>query len=70
MISARDVDDDGGNENFKWTELSDMEEIYEEDSYKFEPVEGDKLEFESKRRIWQAEMSLNKKTLLEANKMS
>jgi len=30
MISARDVDEDEEDAKFEWTELSEMEEIYEE----------------------------------------
>ena len=35
-----------------------------------EPVEGDKLELKNERRIYKAEMSMNKKLMAEANKQS
>ena len=42
-----------------FVELSDMEEVFEEEEFSFQPYEGDKLEFHHERRIYKAEMSSN-----------
>jgi len=46
-------------EDLGFVELSDMEEVFEEEEFSFQPYEGDKLEFHHERRIYKAEMSMN-----------
>ena len=49
-----------------------MEEMLMEESeeFNFEPVEGDKLEQYNERRVYAAEMSVNKNSVAEATKQS
>ena len=43
----------------QWAALSDIEEVYEEEEFKFEPKTGDCLELYNEKRVYQAEMSMN-----------
>ena len=47
-----------------WAELSEIEEVYEEDEFRFEPKTGDCLEQYNERRVYQAEMSSNNRMQL------
>jgi len=47
-----------------------VEEIIESVEYSFEPIEGEKLEMHNVRKVYTAEMSSNKKLLVEATKQS
>ena len=48
-----------------WAELSEIEEVYEEDEFRFEPKTGDCMEQYNERRVYQAEMSMNNKQQLK-----
>ena len=54
----------------KWAELSEIEEEFEEEEFRFEPVVGDCLEQYNEKRVYQAEMSLNSKLQLKETAQS
>ena len=70
MISVREVEETEEEEEEVWMDLTEMSQVFEEHEFSFEPVDGDKIEFHNERKIYQAEMSLNANTVLQANKQT
>ena len=62
------VEEEEGDQDEEWLDLSMVEEMMDEVEFNIEPEEGEKLELKNEKRIYKAEMSLNKKLMAEANK--
>ena len=67
-----DPESEDVTEGSKWNDLTEMtDDLYEEFSWEQQdPIEGDSLHQYNERRVYQAEMSLNSKTLATATKQS